>query len=110
MLCAPLFQRSLQRGEQRDTALVGAVKCPAYFGQRQRTGVDEVVTLPTRLEFLLEVEERAILARIAEMLCQEINTVAQEGVIGAIDITERRQAEAHDFGSLHPQVFDGAGQ
>src|ERR1700694_4053111 len=90
MLRAPLFQRSLQYSEQCYVALVGAVKRPAYFGQRQRTGVDEIAALPARLKFLFEIEERAILAWIAETLCQKIDTVSQKGVVGAINITQRR--------------------
>src|ERR1700694_1031164 len=90
MLRAPLFQRSMERREQCYVTLVGAVQRPAYFGQRQRPRVDEVAALPLRLKLLFEIEERTILAWIAKLLCQEIDTVSQKGVVGAINITQRR--------------------
>src|SRR5260370_22665024 len=86
------------------------VKCPADYGKRQRIRVNEVAAFPTRLKFLFEIEERAILSRIAEMLCQEINTCVQEGVMSAIDIAHRSKAETHDSGAGHAQMFDGACQ
>src|SRR5579871_6147562 len=99
MLRAPLFQYSMQLGQQGDIALVRAEKRPANAGQRERTGIDQVAALPERLKFLFEIEERAVLARIAEMLCQEIDAVSQEGMMGAIDITERCQAKTHHVSS-----------
>src|SRR5579863_7075848 len=93
MLRAPLFQYSMQLSQQGDIALVRAVKRPANFRQRERTGIDQVAAFPARLKFLFEIEERAVLVRIAEMLRQEIDAVSQEGMICAIDITERSQAK-----------------
>src|SRR5712692_212879 len=90
--------------------MVDTVKCPAYFGKRQRVRVNEVAAFPTRLKFLFEIEERAILSWIAEMLCQEINTRVQEGAMSAIDIAHRSKAETHDSGAGHAQMFDGACQ
>src|SRR5260370_18076294 len=86
------------------------VKCPADYGKRQRIRVNEVAAFPTLLKFLFEIEERAILSWIAEMLCQEINTCVQEGVMSAIDIAHRCKAESHDSGADHAQMFDGACQ
>src|SRR5579859_3998463 len=110
MLRAPLFQYPMQLFQQCDIALVGAVQRPAESWQRERAGVDQVAALPAWLKFLFEIEERAVFVRIAEMLCQEIDAVSQEGMVGAIDITERGKAEAHDVGSLFAQVFDGTCQ
>ncbi len=85
--------------------LVGVVKRPADLGECQRVRVGKVTILPAWLEFLFEIEEREILARIAKTVRHEVNARPQEGVIGAIDMALRSKAQAHDVGSLLFQVF-----
>ena len=106
----PPFQQSRERSQQRCIALVGTVKRPADFGERQRAGIGEVPALPTGLEFLLKVEERTILARIAKTAGQQVQTRPQKGVIRRIDIAQRGKTQTHDISPLPSQVFNRACQ
>ncbi len=64
------------------------VERPPNFGQCQGIGEDEISALPSRLELLFEVKERAILAMIAKVLVEKVNAAPQEGSLRLVDITQ----------------------
>ena len=65
---------------------MSTIESPANFGKCQGVGIYKVTTLPAGLKFFLEVEERAIAVRIAEMGVEEVDAGPQEGSLCLVSI------------------------
>lgn len=87
---------------------MSVVDRPTRFWQVQSVGEDEVAALPGRLELLLKVAERLIIALIAKEVRQKINAVIQEGFIRLTDIIQRSESQTYHVGPMTFEVFYGA--
>src|SRR5579884_106278 len=64
----PGRKRLAHRCQQTGIALMGTIECQTNFGKAQCIRIDQIPALPTRLELLLKIAQRAIFVRVAKAI------------------------------------------